>query len=59
MGIPIRGGAETVETVIAGYRIEELILSTAAIDPERERQVREACARKQVPVRRFKLEITE
>jgi UDP-GlcNAc:undecaprenyl-phosphate GlcNAc-1-phosphate transferase len=59
MGIPIRGGAETIETVIDGYRIEELILSTAAIDPERERQVRETCARKQVPIRRFKLEITE
>jgi UDP-GlcNAc:undecaprenyl-phosphate/decaprenyl-phosphate GlcNAc-1-phosphate transferase len=59
MGIPIRGSAETIDAVLTRYRIEEVILSTAAIDAGRERHVREACVRMQIPVRRFRLEITE
>jgi UDP-GlcNAc:undecaprenyl-phosphate/decaprenyl-phosphate GlcNAc-1-phosphate transferase len=59
MGVPIRGGVETIDAVLARYRIDAVILSTAAIDRERELRVREVCAAMRVPVRRFKLEIGE
>jgi FlaA1/EpsC-like NDP-sugar epimerase len=59
MGIPIRGSADTIASVLQRYRIEDVILSTAAIDGERERQVREVCAARGIPVKRFRLEISE
>ncbi len=59
MGIPIRGSSETVERVLSRYRIEEVVVSTPKVSVEHERAVREACARHGIPVRRFKLEITE
>ncbi|MEI6666614.1 MAG: hypothetical protein WCP29_00555 [Acidobacteriota bacterium] len=59
MGVPVRGGADTLEWVLERYRIGEVVFSTAAIDAGREAQVRETCASRQIRVRRFRLEISE
>ena len=58
MGVPIRGGTDRIEQVIARYRIDEVVISTGKIDPDREELVRAACARRGIPVRQFRLEIT-
>jgi UDP-GlcNAc:undecaprenyl-phosphate GlcNAc-1-phosphate transferase len=58
MGVPIRGGADRIDRVLARYRIDEVVISTSKIDPEREEQIHAACARRGIPVRQFKLEIT-
>jgi UDP-GlcNAc:undecaprenyl-phosphate GlcNAc-1-phosphate transferase len=59
MGIPVRGGADLIESVLTRYRIEEVVFSTGLIDLEREQQVRAICANHGIRVRRFRLEITE
>jgi UDP-GlcNAc:undecaprenyl-phosphate GlcNAc-1-phosphate transferase len=59
MGVAVRGGVEAIESVLADFRIDECVISTASIDPERERQARAVCARLGIRVRRFRLEITE
>jgi UDP-GlcNAc:undecaprenyl-phosphate GlcNAc-1-phosphate transferase len=58
MGFPVWGGASAVEDVLRRARAEEVVISTAAIEPDREQHLRDVCARLHVPVRRFKLEIT-
>ena len=59
MGIPICGGAHAVEDVLRRARAEEVVISTSAIEASREQHLREVCDRLKVPVRRFRLEITE
>jgi UDP-GlcNAc:undecaprenyl-phosphate GlcNAc-1-phosphate transferase len=59
MGIPVRGGASSTEAVLSKYRIEEVVFSTATIDPDREQQVKAICASRGIRVRRFRLEISE
>jgi len=59
MGIPVRGGANSTEAVLSKYRIEEVVFSTATIDPDREQQVKAICASRGIRVRRFRLEISE
>lgn len=57
MGIPIRGSSETIDAVLERYRIEEVVFSTPKVHPERERIVRDACQKRGIPVRRFRVEI--
>jgi len=59
MGVAVRGGVEAIESVLADYRIDEFVLSTGSIDPEREQKARAVCARLGIRVRRFRLELTE
>jgi UDP-GlcNAc:undecaprenyl-phosphate GlcNAc-1-phosphate transferase len=59
MGVPVRGAADSVESVLARYRIDEVVFSTTSIDPARDTQVRDICASRGIRVRRFRLEITE
>lgn len=59
MGIPVRGSASSTEAVLSKYRIEEVVFSTATIDPDREQQVKAICASRGIRVRRFRLEISE
>jgi UDP-GlcNAc:undecaprenyl-phosphate GlcNAc-1-phosphate transferase len=58
MGVPIRGGVDRIDQVLTRYRIDEVVFSTCVIDPAQQEQVRAACARRGIPVRHFKLEIT-
>jgi UDP-GlcNAc:undecaprenyl-phosphate GlcNAc-1-phosphate transferase len=58
MGVPIRGGVDRIDQVLTRYRIDEVVFSTCVIDPAQQEQVRAACARRGIPVRQFKLEIT-
>ncbi|MCX6546023.1 MAG: hypothetical protein NTV05_16630 [Acidobacteria bacterium] len=59
MGIPVRGSASSIESVLTRYRIEEVVFSTGLIDSEREQRVQAICANRGIRVRRFRLEITE
>ena len=59
LGVPVKGSAENIEDIIDRYRVEEVVLSTANIDPERESYVRAVCDRLHIRVRRFRLELAE
>ena len=59
MGVPVRGGAESIESVLARDRIDEVVFSTGAVESAREAHVRKTCASRGIRVRRFHLEITE
>jgi UDP-GlcNAc:undecaprenyl-phosphate GlcNAc-1-phosphate transferase len=57
MGVPIRGTAAELETIIGKLRIEEVLISSPAIDGEAEARVRATCAARAVAVRRLFLDI--
>ncbi|MCX6538780.1 MAG: hypothetical protein NT151_07600 [Acidobacteria bacterium] len=59
MGVPVRGGVDSLESVLARCRIDEVVFSTASVDSAREARVRAICASRGIRVRRFRLEITE
>jgi len=57
VGVPVRGTARELETLLAKYRVEELVISTPAIGADAETRVRAACAAKGVSVARLFYEI--
>jgi UDP-GlcNAc:undecaprenyl-phosphate GlcNAc-1-phosphate transferase len=57
LGIPVRGTIDSLEDVLGQYRVEEVLLSSSAINGTREQHVRQICEARQVPVRRLHLEI--
>jgi UDP-GlcNAc:undecaprenyl-phosphate GlcNAc-1-phosphate transferase len=57
VGVAVRGTAKEIDALLVRYRIEELVISTPAIDAEAESKVRAACAAKGVPVARLFYEI--
>jgi len=59
LGVVVKGSLDSLEELIRHARIEEVVLSTTAIAADREQRLREVCRRLKVPVRRFRLEITE
>jgi UDP-GlcNAc:undecaprenyl-phosphate/decaprenyl-phosphate GlcNAc-1-phosphate transferase len=56
-GVPVRGTLEQLEQIIDQYSVEEVVLSSPAINGPVERRVRELCARHDRPVRRLHMEI--
>ena len=59
LGVMVRGTLESLENVIRQSRVEEVVLSSTKITSDRESLLREVCRRHNIPVRRFRLEISE
>jgi UDP-GlcNAc:undecaprenyl-phosphate/decaprenyl-phosphate GlcNAc-1-phosphate transferase len=57
VGVPVRGGLADLDRVLGTLRIDEVVISTVAIEGELEARIREICQRHEVGVKRFFLEI--
>jgi UDP-GlcNAc:undecaprenyl-phosphate/decaprenyl-phosphate GlcNAc-1-phosphate transferase len=57
VGVPVRGSLDGLETALRQYSIDEVILSSRAINGSVEARIREVCARMDRPVRRLFMEI--
>ena len=57
LGVPVRGSADDLERVIRSYRVDELIISTHALNGHRETHIRSICDARDIPVRRLHLDI--
>ncbi|HEX6463668.1 MAG TPA: hypothetical protein VFZ98_04420 [Vicinamibacterales bacterium] len=57
IGVPVRGTVDDLERVIQSMTIEEILLSSPAINGRVEARVREVCTALGVPVRRLHLDI--
>ena len=57
LGVPVRGNGDDLERVIGSYRIDELIISTQALNGHREARIRGICDARDIPVRRLYLDI--
>ena len=58
IGVPVRGTVDDLDRVIRSMSIDEVLLSSPAINGNVEARVREVCAALNVPVRRLHLDIT-
>jgi UDP-GlcNAc:undecaprenyl-phosphate GlcNAc-1-phosphate transferase len=56
-GVPVRGALEQLEGTMNKYAIDEVVLSSPAINGSVEQRIREVCARLDRPVRRFRMEL--
>jgi UDP-GlcNAc:undecaprenyl-phosphate GlcNAc-1-phosphate transferase len=56
-GVPVRGTVDQLEQLMDRYSVEEVVLSSPAINGSAEHRVRELCARLDRPVRRFHMDI--
>ena len=57
VGVPVRGSIDRLEATIDQYGVDEVILSSHAINGSVEARIREICARGNRPVRRLHMEI--
>jgi UDP-GlcNAc:undecaprenyl-phosphate/decaprenyl-phosphate GlcNAc-1-phosphate transferase len=57
VGVPVRGSIDSLETTMRQYGVDEVILSSGAINGSVETRIREICARTNRPVRRLYMEI--
>jgi FlaA1/EpsC-like NDP-sugar epimerase len=57
VGVPVRGSLDSLEDTMQHYGIDEVILSSRAINGSVEARIREICARAERPVRRLHMEI--
>jgi UDP-GlcNAc:undecaprenyl-phosphate/decaprenyl-phosphate GlcNAc-1-phosphate transferase len=57
LGVPVKGSLDRLEHVIGRYAVEEVVLSSPAINGTVEQQVRRICLERDVPVRRLYMEI--
>jgi UDP-GlcNAc:undecaprenyl-phosphate GlcNAc-1-phosphate transferase len=58
MGVPVRGTLEQLEPTVHRYKIDEVILSSPAINGSIERTIRDVCATLERPVRRLHMSIS-
>jgi UDP-GlcNAc:undecaprenyl-phosphate GlcNAc-1-phosphate transferase len=56
-GVPVRGTIDQLEQILDQYSVEEVVLSSPAINGSVEHRVRDLCARLQRPVRRLHMDI--
>ena len=56
-GVPVRGTLDQLEQVMGQYLVEEVVLSSPAINGPVEHRVRELCGRLERPVRRLHMDI--
>lgn len=56
-GVPVRGTLDTLDDVLDSLRVEELIISTRAVEGDVERRIRAACAARKIRVRRLSMEL--
>ena len=57
VGVPVRGTASELDAIITKPSVEEVLISSPAIDGEAEARVRATCAARAVAVRRLFLDI--
>ena len=57
VGVPVRGSIDSLEKIMRKYGVDEVILSSGAINGSIETRIREICARTNRPVRRLYMEI--
>ncbi len=57
VGVPVRGSIDRLESTMQQYGVDEVILSSRAINGSVEARIREVCARVDRPVRRLHMEI--
>ena len=57
VGVPVRGSIDSLETTMQQYGVDEVILSSRAINGSIETRIREICTRINRPVRRLYMEI--
>jgi FlaA1/EpsC-like NDP-sugar epimerase len=57
IGVPVRGSVNDLERLIRSMSIEEVLLSSPAINGDVETRVRQVCAALDVPVRRLHLDL--
>jgi UDP-GlcNAc:undecaprenyl-phosphate/decaprenyl-phosphate GlcNAc-1-phosphate transferase len=57
LGVPVRGSVDDLERIIRSLSVEEVLLSSPAINGKVETRVREICATHSIPVRRLHLDI--
>ncbi len=58
MGVPVRGALSELEPTMRKYRVDEVILSSPAINGSIERTIRQVCKTLDCPVRRLNMSIT-
>ena len=57
LGVPVRGGLDDLDACIDKLGIEEVLISSTAIDDTRASHLRQLCAARGIPVRRLFLDI--
>ena len=57
VGVPVRGAIGELESTMARYAIDEVILSSPSIDGTIEHRIRDVCAARECPVRRLHMEL--
>jgi len=58
VGVPVRGSIDSLEATMRQYGVDEVILSSRAINGSVETRIREICIRTNRPVRRLHMEIS-
>jgi FlaA1/EpsC-like NDP-sugar epimerase len=58
VGVPVRGALSELEPTMRKYRVDEVVLSSPAINGSIERTIRQVCATLDCPVRRLNMSIT-
>ena len=58
VGVPVRGSIDSLESIMRQYGVDEVILSSSAINGSVETRIREICTRTNRPVRRLHMEIS-
>lgn len=58
VGVPVHGALDQLEQVMRTYKVDEVLLSSPAINGNVEVRIREVCALLERPVRRLRMEIT-
>jgi UDP-GlcNAc:undecaprenyl-phosphate GlcNAc-1-phosphate transferase len=57
VGVPVRGALDRFEETLRRYSVDEVVLSSPAINGKVELRIREICAERQLTVRRLYMEI--
>jgi UDP-GlcNAc:undecaprenyl-phosphate GlcNAc-1-phosphate transferase len=58
VGVPVHGAIDQLEQVMRAYKVDEVLLSSPAINGNVEVRIREVCIMLERPVRRLRMEIT-
>jgi UDP-GlcNAc:undecaprenyl-phosphate GlcNAc-1-phosphate transferase len=58
VGVPVHGALDQLEQVLRAYSVDEVLLSSPAINGNVEVRIREICAALERPVRRLRMEIS-
>jgi UDP-GlcNAc:undecaprenyl-phosphate GlcNAc-1-phosphate transferase len=57
VGVPVRGAIDNLEAALLRYSVDEVVLSSPAINGQVEQRIREVCGRLERPVRRLQMQI--